>query len=300
MNGLALFAGVGGLDLGINLILPESRAVCYVEGEAYAASVLAKQMEKGRLHPAPIWSNVVTFDGTPWRGKVDFISAGFPCQPWSVAGKQKGIEDERWLWDHIERIICEVQPRFLFLENVPGLINGGLSPVLKSLAKIGFNAEWGTLRASDVGAKHHRNRLFIFGYIPDSKCVLDGYRRLDQINTGIVSQWQGDTRRSYGNKSRLQPSKEEGCDEGDFPNSQRGGWNENQLNTSKRQSDVIGFGKNREWWSIEPGLGRMVDGVAHRVDRLRACGNGVVPLQAGVAYSILINRAIEGGALNEN
>ena len=125
-------------------------------------------MEEGRLHKAAIWSDVTTFDGRPFVEKVDYISAGFPCQPWSVAGKQKGTEDERWLWDDIKRIICEVRPRFLFLENVPGLINGGIDPILRDLAEIGFNAEWGMLKASSVGARHHRNRFFLFGYLPHS------------------------------------------------------------------------------------------------------------------------------------
>ena len=161
MNGLALFAGVGGLELGISTAFPNAKAICYVEGEAYAASVLASQMEKGGLHEAPIWSDVTTFDGKPWRGKVDFISGGFPCQPWSKAGKLEKTNDERWLWDDIERIICETRPQFLFLENVPGLIDGGICQILRSLAEIGFNVEWGCLKASDVGANHRRDRVLL-------------------------------------------------------------------------------------------------------------------------------------------
>ena len=115
MNGLALFAGVGGLDLGIQLCIPSSRTVCFVEREAYAAAVLRAKMEEGRLHKAAIWSDVTTFDGRPFVGKVDYISAGFPCQPWSVAGKQKGTEDERWLWDDIKRIICDLSPFVIHL-----------------------------------------------------------------------------------------------------------------------------------------------------------------------------------------
>ena len=166
MNGVALFAGVAGLEMGIRMAFPSARTVCYVEGESFAASVLANQMAKGGLDEAPIWSNVRTFDGTEWRGKVDFISAGFPCQPWSRAGKQKGIEDERWLWPDIERIICEVGPSLVFLENVPGLVKpeGGLYHVLGSLAEMGFNAEWGCLRASEVGANHQRERIFVLAY----------------------------------------------------------------------------------------------------------------------------------------
>ena len=142
MNGLALCAGVGGLERGIERVLPQARTVCYVEGEAYAASVLASKMEEGRLHPAPIWSNVRTFDGKPWRGVVDWISGGFPCQPFSVAGKQLGEDDPRHLWPEFVRIIGE-----------------GAS-VASDLAEFGYRFAWTTLRASDVGALHHRRRWF--------------------------------------------------------------------------------------------------------------------------------------------
>ena len=283
MNGLALFAGVGGLDLGIQLCIPSSRTVCFVEREAFAAAVLRAKMEEGRLHKAAIWSDVTTFDGRPFIEKVDYISAGFPCQPWSVAGKQNGTNDERWLWDDIKRIICEVRPRFLFLENVPGIVNGGIDPILRDLASIGFNAEWGMLKASSVGARHHRNRFFLFGYVPNSnlsgvkECTISKFQReeIPHIN---------------GTNSHVQYSmcegrpeliiSEEPCELGFFTRGHDKEWGRS------------------EWWLSEPSVGRVVNGLAHRVDRLRACGNGVVPLQAAVAYSILIKRAIERGGLN--
>ena len=166
MNGLALFAGIGGLELGLKRALGQTyRTVCYVERDAYAASVLATEMGKGALDPGPIWNDVTTFRGRPWRGVVDIVSAGFPCQPWSLAGKRAGHSDERWLWGEIERIIGEVGPSYVMLENVAGLvIGGGLASVLGSLAALGYDAEWLSLTAAAVGAPHRRERVFILGW----------------------------------------------------------------------------------------------------------------------------------------
>jgi len=125
-------------------------------------------MEDQALDQAPIWDDLTTFPSELYSGKVDIISAGFPCQPFSVAGKRKGTEDERWLWPAIERIISQVGPGILFLENVPGLFTdrGGIGAVLGSLAQAGFNAEWGCFTAAEVGASHRRQRAFILGYAP--------------------------------------------------------------------------------------------------------------------------------------
>ncbi len=165
MNGLAICAGVGGLELGVELAVPDYRTVCYVEREAFAAANLVAQMEHGALAPAPIWSDVGTFDGSAWRGRVDIVTAGFPCQPWSAAGKRQGTDDERWIWPDIARTIRDVGPGLVFLENVPGLVaGGGLEPVLGDLSVLGFDAEWDVFSAAEVGAPHKRERVFILGY----------------------------------------------------------------------------------------------------------------------------------------
>lgn len=165
MNGLALCSGIGGLDLGLMLGIGERyRTVCHVERDAYAAAVLVARMEEQALDCAPIWDDVTTFRGEPWRGVVDIVSAGFPCQPWSVAGKRKGTEDDRWIWPAIVRIIRECGAPLVFLENVPGLLRHGLREVLSDLAEIGFDAEWTCVSAADVGAPHRRERLFILAY----------------------------------------------------------------------------------------------------------------------------------------
>ena len=164
---ISLFAGAGGLDLAVGLAIPDARCVCYVEREAGAARILAARMEDGSMEPAPIWSDVCTFPSELFRGRVDGIVGGFPCTDLSVAGKQAGIihGEHSSLWFEYLRIIREVQPRWVYIENVPAVIAfpaGGI--VLGGLTQERFDAEWLSLRASDVGAPHRRERVFIFAW----------------------------------------------------------------------------------------------------------------------------------------
>jgi DNA (cytosine-5)-methyltransferase 1 len=166
MNELALFAGAGGGILGGHLL--GWRTVCAVEWEPYAASVLVARQNDRFLPPFPIWDDVQTFDGIPWRGIVDVVSGGFPCQDISAAGGGQGIDGERsGLWKEMARIICEVRPRYVFVENSPVLTSRGLGRVLGDLAEMGFDAKWGVLGASDVGAPHKRERIWIFASDPN-------------------------------------------------------------------------------------------------------------------------------------
>ncbi len=165
MNGLALFAGIGGLELGLSLAIPDYRAVCYVERDAYAAATLVARMEDSALERAPIWDDVATFDGKPWSGTVDLISGGFPCQDISVAGKGGGLDGARsGLWAEYSRIIRDVEPGLVFVENVPALAARGLDRVLGDLASLGFDAEWDCFHACALGAPHPRRRMFVLAY----------------------------------------------------------------------------------------------------------------------------------------
>ena len=160
MNELALFAGAGGGILGGHLL--GWRTVCAVEWEEYPASVLCARQNDGLLPPFPIWDDVQSFRGEPWRGIVDVISGGFPCQDISAAGKGVGIDGERsGMWGEMARIIHEVRPRYVFVENSPMLTSRGLGRVLGDLASMGFDARWGVLGAADVGANHQRDRIWI-------------------------------------------------------------------------------------------------------------------------------------------
>ncbi len=157
---LALFAGAGGGILGGKLL--GWRCVCAVEWEPYPAAVLARRQDEGFLPPFPIWDDVQTFDGRPWRGLVDVVSGGFPCQDISSAGKGAGITGERsGMWKHMARIIGEVRPRYVLVENSPILTSKGLGVVLGDLAAMGYDAEWGVLSAAHAGAPHRRERLWI-------------------------------------------------------------------------------------------------------------------------------------------
>ncbi|MBT9449978.1 DNA cytosine methyltransferase [Akkermansia glycaniphila] len=154
MNELALFAGAGGGILGGHLL--GWRTVCAVEIDPYAAAVLAARQNDGTIPPFPIWDDVRTFDGRLWRGLVNVVSGGFPCQDISAAGKGVGIDGERsGLWREMHRIIGEVRPRYAFMENSPLLVGRGLTRVLSDLAEIGYDAAWEVLGADDVGRVAH-------------------------------------------------------------------------------------------------------------------------------------------------
>ncbi|HWK70015.1 MAG TPA: DNA cytosine methyltransferase [Burkholderiaceae bacterium] len=170
MNELALFAGAGGGILGGYLL--GWRTVCAVEYNAYARSVLLARQNDGTLPPFPIWDDVRTFDGGPWRGLVDVVSGGFPCQDISAQGKRAGIEGKNsGLWRHMARIIGEVRPRFAFIENSPELIVSGLDRVLADLAAMGFDAEWGDIPAAALGAPHLRNRVWVVAHAQSEQRV---------------------------------------------------------------------------------------------------------------------------------
>jgi len=168
VNGLALCAGVGGMELGLRLALGDSyRAVGYVEREAFAASTLVARMEDEALDRAPIWDDLTTFDGQRLRGCVDLVSSGLPCQPYSVAGKGKGDADERALWPEFVRIVRECEPGVVFLENVPRF-RKHFEPVWRRLRDMGF--EWAPpllSTASESGAPHIRERFFALAAHPE-------------------------------------------------------------------------------------------------------------------------------------
>ena len=162
MNELHLFAGAGGRILG-GMLLGHT-CVCAVEIEPYPRKVLLQRQRDGILPRFPIWDDVTTFDGNSWRGKVDIVCGGFPCQDISFAGPGGGLQGERsGLWEDMGRIIREVKPRFVFVENSPALLIRGLGTVLCDLAKMGYNARWGVLGADNCGAPVERKRIWIAG-----------------------------------------------------------------------------------------------------------------------------------------
>ena len=161
---ISLCSGYGGIDLGIRRVLPGLRTVAYSEIEEFACGLLASRMESGHLDPAPIWTDVKTFPWAEFRGKVDILSGGYPCQPFSAAGLRKGADDPRHLWPAIADGISILQPALCFFENVEGHISLGLSTVVSDLEGLGYKVAWGIFSAAEVGAPHQRKRIFILAH----------------------------------------------------------------------------------------------------------------------------------------
>lgn len=371
MNELHLFAGAGGGILGSSLL--GFRTVCAVELEPYPASVLLARQNDGLLPPFPVWDDVRTFDGRPWRGLVDVVSGGFPCQDISAAGKGAGIDGARsGLWREMHRIINEVRPEFAFLENSPLLVGRGLARVLGDLAEIGYDAEWLVLGADDVGAPHVRKRIWILAHDPHANGLQrpqqgepftgtqepDGCsdNRLDAGDDVANSDNERSRRRVEFPACRPEPRnvaypprRQDGggkpgvmagsiCSRKSLNSAAGAGreipkppclglqetWPEKQsagitricpdvsdsneqlrrqgkqpgnreeidncgftVINAPHQGDVRGDG---EWWSAEPDVGRVAHGVAARVDRLKAIGNGQVPAVAATAFRVLLER----------
>lgn len=267
MNVLELFAGAGGGTLASKLL--GHRIVCAVERDPYCREVLLRRQEEGALEPFPIWDDVHTFDGRPWHGLVDVVSGGFPCQPFSVASKRRaGADDERNLWPATLRVIGEVRPSFAFLENVAGIVQSYLPVVIGDLAELGYDAEWGVLGAGDVGAPHQRDRVWVLA--ADSKRVRvrqqPGWSGWASRTDPIQLEWNGTTRELANPKN----------------------------NGAGRRAGIschAGIPGVFSWHS-EPNVGRVADGVAYRVDRLRALGNGQVPQCYAEAFRQLYARMI--------
>jgi DNA (cytosine-5)-methyltransferase 1 len=179
VNELALFAGAGGGILGGKLL--GWRTVCAVEIDSYARRVLLARQADGCLEPFPIWDDVTTFNGNEWRGVVDVVSGGFPCQDISAAGKGAGLDGERsGLWAEMARIIGEVQPAYVWVENSPMLLIRGIDRVLWDLAALGYDARWGIVGACHAGAHHRRERCFVMAYaVQDRRGLLQNDRLVE-------------------------------------------------------------------------------------------------------------------------
>ena len=181
LNGLSICSGIGGFELGFKLAMgSEYRTVCYVEIDPDCQRVLEAHMQDGTLDKAPIWDNLKTFDGERWRGRVDILHGGIPCQPFSIAGRRLGAADERDLWPDTLKLIRSVRPRIVLLENVVGLLHGkpGRSAyfgrILGDLAEAGYDARWEVLSAAEVGASHKRERVFVVAHDASRRSAAHG------------------------------------------------------------------------------------------------------------------------------
>lgn len=281
MNGLALCAGVGGIDLGLKLADVGYRTVCFCERDAFAASVLVARMEDETLDRAPIWDDLTTFDGRPWRGVVDLVAAGLPCQPYSVAGDQRGHDDERALWPHFVRIVREVEPSIVFLENVPPFLKHA-EPIFDALRAMGF--EWAPpclSTAANEGAPHDRARIFLLATQPSR--VRWAERRAEHARVEGRPDAPGVGLRVADSQRADLRDEPRGC-----------GWLfDVERQTLRHDPDgcVAGCRVLGTQWASESPVVRVGDGATHRVDRLRAIGNGVVPIVVANAFRELIRHA---------
>ena len=307
---ISLYTGAGGLDVGYRRGNPGAIPLLYVERDFEAAAVLVEKIRTGRLDQAPIWSNTSTLDCKPFVGKVDAIIGGFPCQPFSGAGRREGTEDERWLWEDITRLVSEIRPRELFLENVSGLFLGGIQVVIGGLSEMGYDAKWITLQAKEVGAPHQRERVFILAHsrhhARSTKLFGKRERKTSVIGQGSRSVADTDNERVHNEIGWNSPTTRSGIDventsgeglerentEGKYTTRPSGrpmefppGFNDPRWRQVieerpdlapriKTQSKVRG---------VADGLGRELA----RSSKLKILGNGVVPKQAAVAYQIL-------------
>jgi site-specific DNA-cytosine methylase len=173
-NGLSLCAGAGGLDMGLMLSEPDFHTRCFVEWDEHACDRIIAAQRAGYFDPAPIWDDVTSFDGRPFRGAIDTILAGYPCQPFSHAGRRKGEDDERHLWPDIARIITEIEPEWVFLENVAGHVTLGAETVLRTLREMGWTPAAGLFTAEETGSTHERLRWFCVAHRAGRGCGIGG------------------------------------------------------------------------------------------------------------------------------
>lgn len=248
MRELHLFAGAGGGILGG--ILLGHTCVCAVEIDSYCRRVLLQRQRDGLLPRFPIWDDIRTFDGRPWHGLVDCVCGGFPCQDISIAGRGRGINGSRsGLWNEMARIVSEVRPRYVFVENSPMLIQRGLAVVLTDLAEMGFDARWGIVSAADAGFPHIRRRIWIYAYPHQD----NGVRQRMPYGSRNAS-WRKPPENGKEWRDRFSPLA--ALD--DLP--------QEATYTEKR---------------------RMLHGVADGMDRLAAIGNGQVPGVVQLAWKLL-------------
>lgn len=322
---LSVCAGVGGLDLGVRSARPDARCVAFVEREASAAASLVASMAAGRLHPAAIWSDLRTFDAGAWRGAVDCVLSGDPCQGNSVAGKRLGEADDRWLLDRAIDVFDQSGAHTFFRENVPGNLAGQLAAAIPALERLGCRITAGIFSAAEAGASHRRERFFILAHRPMQRSGEAGQllERSSQrlagccgtlVHTPSIGRREGrpkhelrggrdaathtgsalavaDGSRSQGRRGRSDPCRRQEPD----GHARLGG----------RGLDLPAFapGPADPRWpdiiarapSLEPAVRRVADGLAGRIERLRHCGNGVVPLAAALAW-VRLHGLLDGDA----
>ncbi len=326
---VSLCAGYGGIDIGLKRAIPDLLTVAFSEIEAFACANLVAKMEAGFLDAAPIWSNLKTFPWEEFRGKVDILSGGYPCQPFSSAGKRLGTEDPRHLWPYIAKGIAIMQPRVCFFENVEGHITLGLRAVIEDLDRLGYEAAWGIFSAAEAGAPHQRKRVFIMAYCNGKRGQLSHWRGLaakqvlvchGAARRDVWPSRPGEPQHKWEPPRVVANARHNECggrdsmaDSGTVNEGQESasqsccGGGTDQAGKREELQSCDGNGKttleNAEQRQAQPPLGGDLNGIAggldyaelcvtndNRTDELRLLGNGVVPATAEIAFNTLIKK----------
>lgn len=254
----SLFSGIGGMDLGLERA--GHKVIWQCEIDPYANRVLDKHWPN-----VPNIGDVTKLDWSkiPY---VDIIAGGYPCQPFSTAGKRRGTNDPRHLWPHVRNAIGRIRPRYALLENVSGHVTLGLDTVLGEISALGYCAEWQIISAAAFGAPHLRERLFIVAY-PDNSGGGTPERNLVFGENTVAAWWQGFEGSQYGPGGRGAM----------VANANGGRLKKREPETEQAGRVSVGGKRNAKWWETEPNVGRVANGVSNRVDRIRGLGNAVVP-----------------------
>jgi DNA (cytosine-5)-methyltransferase 1 len=311
---ISICTGVGGLDIGFELAVGNAVPVCLVEREAFACAVLLARMEDESISPCPIFSDLESFPSEQFSGRVDAIIGGFPCQDHSSAGKRKGLEgDKGKVWYSVLRMVEVIRPRYCFFENVSNILNTAFRSIGSDLHGLGYTIAARVITAEEVGASHLRQRLFILAELDNPSG--DGLLR-------TKLDYRPDPE---GRKRQVRHAAQPSCasvplgDSGDYRHGRQfvrrlhdetGQTKEQIIESSCTPISIFAPGPESDEWNdvllrnpelrpaisqaeIESAVCGMADGLAasladNRIDRIRACGNGVVPLQACLAFRLLV------------
>ena len=259
---LSLFSGIGGLDLAAEWAGMVTVGQCELADYPYA--VLCKHWPD-----VPKWRDIRTLTKESFYGRtglrtVDIISGGFPCQPFSVAGKQKGKDDDRYLWPELLRVIRELSPRWVVGENVPGILRIAAADIVQDLEREGYDVVLFDFEAAAVGALHRRERIaFVANH--------DGERK-QQSSRSEPKEWGriGDSNKAVADANDRRGTLRRNGELSTVTSAER--------SRSHHRERASEYGA-REWWAVEPDVGRVAHGIPKRVDRLKCLGNAVVPQQ---------------------
>lgn len=315
MTHLDLFSGIGGFALAASRVWNNHAVTAFCERDRYCQKILLKHWPGSTIH-----DDITTLDGTQYRGAVDLLTGGFPCQPFSTAGKRRGAEDDRALWPEMCRIIRECRPRWVVGENVPGLIRMELDTVLSDLEGEGYTCWTLVLPAVATDAQHRRDRVWIVAHddgngrqrtdlhkgqgrererevvsVGDSQDVPDAHSDRERI-TG-----EGRGIPDINRDRETEERRRELIEHGSERNGQAMADTVRRKHTRQRKSvnpsHTTAKGEREanqpidvrqpQIWSPEPGVGRVVAGIPHRVDRLRALGNAIVPQLATQLFEMI-------------